>query len=80
MALHKGQAAARAARAGSATCRHGRQRRRELHRGSREQLTARQPPSPDSATYDGRVHVVAEERPGAPDVDAEREECTEVMA
>ena len=26
------------------------------------------------AALDGRVHVVAEERPGAPDVDAEREE------
>ena len=29
------------------------------------------------AALDGRVHVVAEERPGAPDVDAEREECTQ---
>ena len=26
------------------------------------------------AAFDGRVHVVAEKRPGAPDVDAEREE------
>ena len=29
------------------------------------------------AAFDGRVHVVAEERPGAPDVDAEREERTQ---
>ena len=29
------------------------------------------------ATLDGRVHVVAEERPGAPDVDTVREECTQ---
>ena len=31
------------------------------------------------ATFDGRVHVVAEERPGAPDVDAEREECLNMI-
>ena len=52
----------------------GRQRRRS-QRGRRVErlvvvVTA-------GATLDGRVHVVAEERPGAPDVDAEREECTQ---
>ena len=52
----------------------GRQRRRS-QRGRRVErlvvvVTA-------GSAFDGRVHVVAEERPGAPDVDAEREECTQ---